>query len=141
MVKIYLTRVSVCLFPKSISIGKQRHYNREIIHHLHVTLCLSNILFKLWHCHQEHESAIIFSMDTDSSYCYLEKIPFKLSALKKTSIPLPESFNFLCSKRASAWGSFDCYAYTPILNMQVSCVLAVTHFVPTGLTHSPLKHL
>ena len=30
-------------------------------------------------------------------------------------------------------GIFDCYAYTPILNTQVSCVLAVTHFVPPGL--------
>ena len=47
MVKIYPTRVNVCLLPKTIRIGKQRHYNREIIHHLRVTLCLSYILFKL----------------------------------------------------------------------------------------------
>ena len=32
---------------KCINIGKQRHYSREIIHQMRVTLCLTYILFKL----------------------------------------------------------------------------------------------
>ena len=47
MVKMYPTRLNVCLFPKTISVGKQRYYSREIIHHLRVTLCLTYILIKL----------------------------------------------------------------------------------------------
>ena len=79
---------------KCINIGKQRHYSREIIHHLRVTLCLTYILFKLWHCRLAHESAIIFTMDTYIAHIAALKKSHSnsLPKLNNLSIPLAESF-------------------------------------------------
>ena len=92
MVKKYLTRLNFCLFSKTINIGKQRHYSREIIHHLRVTLCLTYILIKLWHCRLAHE------MQSFSPWTLIQLIslpwknPIQTLCLNNLSIPLAESF-------------------------------------------------